>query len=125
VSLHPAIFCHSPCINRQTVVLSLAMKPRAFAAIIGFLFLVVGLFIGFKSTSVPITYGTAQCGSAFAPSTITTHDFGAPTSAESPTARCDDTLGTRKTITFVLIGVGVLTVIGAMVIQPTRTPQTA
>jgi hypothetical protein len=59
VSLHPAIFCHSPCINRQTVVLSLAMKPRAFVAIIGFLFLVVGLFIGFKSTSVPITYGTS------------------------------------------------------------------
>jgi hypothetical protein len=101
------------------------MKPRAFVAVIGFLFLVVGLFIGFKSTSVPTTYGTSSCGSAFAPAPLVTVDILASPTAETPYARCNDTLSTRKTIAFVLIGVGVLTVIGAMVIQPTRNPQPA
>jgi hypothetical protein len=101
------------------------MKPRAFVAIVGFLFLVVGLFVGFKSTSVPTTYGTSSCGSAFAPAPLATVDILAAPGTETPYARCNDTLDTRKTVAFILIGVGVLTVIGAMVIQPTRHPQPA
>lgn len=102
------------------------MKPRAFIAVIGLVLLAAGLFFGIKSASIPYSNGsTESCGSAYSPREIVPHDFGevfgnAPVSPLTPEQRCADALSSNRTISFVLLGAGVLVLIGAAVVRTER-----
>lgn len=93
------------------------MSPRSFVIAVGVLLLGVGLFLGFKGSSVEMTYRSAECGSAFSPADYVGTDFGSSIRAETPQEKCDAQLSTNRTWSLVVLGVGLLTVLGGMIVH--------
>ena len=116
------------------------MKPQYFAAAVGAVLIVVGLFLGLSSSSVDNGRRTEMsCGSPFSPddaaikraddgNAIYSTLQGARQIEEgSVAAACDDAFGGKAGIAWALIGVGAIALIGGLVVRtkpaaPAATP---
>jgi hypothetical protein len=99
-----------------------SMKPKVFAVLVGLIIAVVGLVVGVRSASVSQSDGSSQsCGSAFTPAAVVGTDFGAAfgykVDPKTTEQRCSDALGSKRTISLVAIGVGLLTMLGGAVVK--------
>ena len=85
------------------------MSPRGFVVMIAGALLLVGAYLGFSSMSTTFDDGLpTACGSAFEP-------------AEFPGPECRDKLSTKRTVEFVVLGVGLIALIGGVAVRTAET----
>lgn len=88
--------------------------------VIGLLLVVAGVVVGALPVSAETRGGSVSCGSAFFSKDSDLLVLPRPTTRTEAVMACDDAVGSRAPVAWVLLGLGVVAVVaGALIRRPT------